>query len=91
MTQNKKEIVEDVQSRLDNDDISIRKSFIQESVDRTFDTDSVSILEHEQVVKHVYSAIKEAHERDLLKDSVYGEDDGIVVEEIPDITELNYK
>lgn len=91
MAPNKQEIVEDVQSRLDNQNINVKQKFIQKSIDRTFDTDSVSILEHEKVVKHVFSAIKEAHERGILEDSVYGSDDGITVEEIPDITELNYK
>lgn len=91
MPPNKQDIVEEVQTRLENHNIEVKQDFIQESVERTFDTDSVSVLEHEAVIKHVFSAIKEAHERDLLKDSVYGLDDGITVEEIPDITKLNYK
>ena len=90
MTRNKQELVVDIQERLSSQGLEIKQNFIEKSVDNAFDTDT-STLNHERIVKYIVNAIKDAHDQNLLKDNVYGTDDQIIVEEVPDITDLNYK
>lgn len=95
MALDKDKIRLDVQRNLSENNIEIKDWFVENSIDNTLGTESISTLSHNKVVEHVTEAILDAHNQGLLEERVYGtetEENGIIVEEVPDdISELNYK